>query len=1053
MFNKITRSFQGFLYNLTISSLKEKDVNRVFTRRYSFPAVTGALLIMSIFWTSLCHAETPTYHLDVNFLPEEHLLQGTATITIPSGKEWHLYAGGLAIQEIIMTPENGNAITMPLPLQDSFGLYGSNSRITLKIQYSFTVPNNAPDNLISPSGIALTSNWHPIPKEAMLFSLTASLPKGFRGISESDTQPVQEAERLSTSFSQAVRSINLVAGPYLVEQESIRKGLLLSTWFFEEDQELSRGYLEATKSYIQRYEEALGPFPYNHFAIVANRLPSGFGMPTFTLLGQQVLRLPFIKNTSLGHEILHSWFGNSITVAEDSGNWCEGLTSYLADFSYATDKDNGAAHRKTSLVTYQSFVKPDSAITLHEFRSASHNQPMAKAIRAIGYTRAAMLFHQLRAILGNEDFSRGLQLFTETFKGSPASWKDIQTAFETASDSDLTRFFTEQLSRKDVPILQTANIETTDQQDQSTLTFNVIQRNKQPYSLKLPIRVQTMSGSQDFIREINKKETTISLTLTEPPLSLTIDPEYDLFRAIADPEFPPVWSRFMGAEKKLVIIPKNDTNDPYAPFLLWAKQQDWPILKEDTISNKQLSENSIIFLGTRSLAFRSLFGSVAEVKEGFSLTVQNNPLNEKDVIVAISSSSTEETAAVTYKLRHYGSYSSLVFEKGRVQKKETAPSNHGLKVSLEHLPTGVATSAIKTFDQIITELSHKRVIYIGETHNSLADHRLQLRIIQALHGKGVDLAVGMEMFPASSQDALDNYLLKKSDMNEADFLRASRWFDVWRYDWRLFRPTFNFLRKNKIPVYGINVDRKIVSQVFTDGNTDGLDAEQTKIIASERDLFMDGYVQRLRQVYGAHSDVSKGKAKGIAGFVQSQAIWDESMAENITGILKKHPQKTVVVIAGTQHTRKDSGIPPRLLRRTNIPQASIINIYADTPPDNPKFQADYIFMSSPVYLEPKGKIGISLKPEKDDKDRGQLRITGLSHAGKAKEAGLQKDDIIISANGQPVKNMEDIGIIMMDAMAGDKLNMTLLRKNKDGEPQEIEVEVTLSDMAKPPKHP
>ncbi len=309
------------------------------------------------------------------------------------------------------------------------------------------------------------------------------------------------------------------------------------------------------------------------------------------------------------------------------------------------------------------------------------------------------------------------------------------------------------------------------------------------------------------------------------------------------------------------------------------------------------------------------------------------------------------------------------------------------------------------------------------------------------------------MFPGSSQDALDNYLLKKSDMSETDFLRASRWFDVWRYDWRLFRPTFNFLRTNKIPVYGINVDRKIVSQVFTDGNTDGLNEEQMKTISPERDLLMDGYVQRLKQVYGAHSDVSKGKAKGIAGFVQSQAIWDESMAENISTILKKHPEKTMVIIAGTQHTRKDSGIPPRVSRRADIPQASIVNIYADTPPGDPKAQADYVFMSSPIYLEPKGKIGISLQPEKDDKDREQLRITGLSHAGKAKDAGLQKDDIIISVNGQPVKNMEDIGIIMIDSMPGDTLSMTLLRKNKDGEPQEVEVKVTLSDMTKPPKHP
>ena len=139
----------------------------------------------------------------------------------------------------------------------------------------------------------------------------------------------------------------------------------------------------------------IGPFPYNHYAVVSNRLPSGFGMPTFTLLGQMVLRLPFIKETSLGHEVINSWFGNSIEVADGSGNWCEGLTSYLADFSYAADKGEGASHRKAALVNYQSYVHQGSASPLFDFGSASHNQPMAKAKRAVGYNRSAMLFHQL----------------------------------------------------------------------------------------------------------------------------------------------------------------------------------------------------------------------------------------------------------------------------------------------------------------------------------------------------------------------------------------------------------------------------------------------------------------------------------------------------------------------------------------------------------------------------------------------------------------------------------------------------------------------------------
>jgi len=173
-------------------------------------------------------------------------------------------------------------------------------------------------------------------------------------------------------------------------------------------------------------------------------------------------------------------------------------------------------------------------------------------------------------------------------------------------------------------------------------------------------------------------------------------------------------------------------------------------------------------------------------------------------------------------------------------------------------------------------------------------------------------------------------------MSEADFLRESHWFDVWRYDWRLFRPIFNYCRENSIPVFGINIDRKIVSTVFSDGNTDGLSPEELETIAEARDLSLEGYVERLRQIHGFHTESPHGKNKGIAGFIQSQAIWDESMAENISRIVEDNPKKTVVVIAGSQHTRKDSGIPPRLARRMDIVQSSVLNLSADNSPIHPE---------------------------------------------------------------------------------------------------------------------
>ncbi|MCF8056469.1 MAG: ChaN family lipoprotein [Desulfocapsa sp.] len=996
------------------------------------------------------------YHLDISFLPEESTLQASATITYPAGEPWQLFTGGLDIHEFILQEEGKEAVTMPLPQGDSIQMYGSKNSQQVTIKYTLLVPPGNGSNLISPQGIVLTSNWHPLPHHYMLFSLKAVLPPGFQGISESDNLPEQsENSTFYTSFSQSVRSITLAAGPYQVEKTEVRKGLTLSTWFFPEEQELSREYLDAAKAYIMRYEKELGPFPYNHYAIVSNRLPTGFGMPTFTLMGQMVLRLPFIKETSLGHEILHSWFGNSIEVAADSGNWCEGLTTYLADYSYAADKGEGAAHRKAGIVNYLSYVHPDSAIALQNFHSASHNQPMAKAIRAVGYNRSAMFFHQLRGLLGPEVFYQGLRDFASSWQGRSASWQDIQTIFETASNQDLTTFFQQQLAGKDMVSLSATGIRTENLQDKSILHFTIKQDSEFPYALQVPILVTTMAGEEIFIYQINEKETDVSLILEEPPLSFQIDPEYDLFRNLSTAELPPVWSRFLGAENKLFIVGGKKTATALAPFITWAEEQGWQVVDDDSVTNQQLSENSLFFLDPDSSSFRSLFGKqpLPLSKEGFNLKVRNNPLNDDQVAVIANSNSSEEVEAAFHKLRHYGKYSSLSFASGRIRHRKITARANGLEYFLESLPSGGSTGTMDSFNQILKRLGQNRVIYLGENHESLADHLLQLRIIQGLHKQGLDLAIAMEMFPKSSQEALDDYVLAQTKMDETEFLRASRWFDVWRYDWRLFRPIFNFCRSKKIPIYGVNIKREIVSTVFNDGNTDGLSEEQKETLAPDRDLALEGYVERLRTVHGFHTEAPHGKEKGIAGFVQSQAIWDESMAENITSILEDNPQKTVIVIAGSQHTRKDSGIPPRVLRRMDVKQASVLNLYTDHAPSVPGQQADYFFMAEPRSLKVKGKIGIMLLPEQDEKEEPRLRISGISHAGKAGAAGIKKDDIIATINGQTVKDMEDIGILMMNSRPGDIVKMTVLRKDEAGELQEKEISVELSDLTKPPMHP
>ena len=135
---------------------------------------------------------------------------------------------------------------------------------------------------------------------------------------------------------------------------------------------------------------------------------TGYGMPSFTLLGPRVIRFPFILHSSYPHEILHNWWGNGVYVDWQPGNWCEGLTAYLADHLIREERGQGAEYRQTTLQKYADYVSADGErdFPLMEFRSRH-----SSATEAVGYGKSLMFFHMLRRELGDEVFVAGLRRF------------------------------------------------------------------------------------------------------------------------------------------------------------------------------------------------------------------------------------------------------------------------------------------------------------------------------------------------------------------------------------------------------------------------------------------------------------------------------------------------------------------------------------------------------------------------------------------------------------------------------------------------------------------
>ncbi|MEE4166458.1 MAG: M1 family aminopeptidase, partial [Desulfocapsaceae bacterium] len=576
---------------------------------FTCPLAIAVLVLAQIIVPTSSGAQEDVPHIDlgISFDTGQALLRGTMKVEIASQQAITFRLDGLRVTGAVISSAGQENRSVVLSGSPVLSLEPSAHEKTLFISYEKGVSDGFRD-IISPESIVLTSLWHPLPDSRSTFSVKAQVPPGFTAVCESDSFSETSPDGSAYfSFSQPVFSLNFAAAPYVMQSSQVRDGLHVHTLFFPEDQHLAPDYLSAAVEYIKRYERLIGPFPYNHYLIVENVNPTGFGMPTFTLLGKQVLKLPFIKETSLGHEILHSWFGNSVTVSRDSGNWCEGLTTYLADMAYRDDRGEGVLSRKEKILEYLSYV---TAITspLNQFHSAGHSTDTNRAVRAVGYGRSAMLFHELNSRLGEKHFYQAIRDFYKQYSGSAASWQDLEEIFANQSGENLQRFFDERLNTTHLPDIVATDLRVLQESETSSLSFSIEQKSPEPFEIMVPFTVKTIAGENDFRQLITEKTTDISIRLEGYPLELIIDEDYDLMRNLTDREYVPVWSQLLG-NPTTVILADEQERAIYQPFLDMASRYSWQIQDPGESESIDTTGGFLIYLGLSSPLSRSMYGT------------------------------------------------------------------------------------------------------------------------------------------------------------------------------------------------------------------------------------------------------------------------------------------------------------------------------------------------------------------------------------------------------------------------------------------------------------
>jgi hypothetical protein len=433
---------------------------------------------------------------------------------------------------------------------------------------------------IGPEGVYLSgeTRWYPDLAGALpTFRVSVTTPKGWEAVTHGrQLSHREDQDGVTTEWDVATRTeaLTLVANRFVTTRRDW-KGIELVTYLFPDDAALANEYLDAAARYLEAYTARLGPYPFPKFAVVENFFASGLGMPSFTLLGNGVIKRHYTQPYALGHEIVHSWIGNSVFNDPAQGNWVEGLTTYLANYYYEEltgTPEQAKEQRRMMLRGYAVYVRSEE-----DYPVAAFKRKVDQKDNAIGYQKAAMVFHMLRREIGDGSFWTGVRNLVASYSGVHATWNEVEQAFARAADKDLRWFFAQWVQQAGAPTVRATHVVQDDVAgspgEQGTTRLRVTLTQPSPaFRLSVPVTLTLADQSrQSTSVRLESTRQTFELSFPSRAVSLSVDPDFELFRRIPRTELPPMLNLYVTDPQRVVVLPSGGTAEEQRPFVELAK--------------------------------------------------------------------------------------------------------------------------------------------------------------------------------------------------------------------------------------------------------------------------------------------------------------------------------------------------------------------------------------------------------------------------------------------------------------------------------------------------
>jgi len=281
---------------------------------------------------------------------------------------------------------------------------------------------------------------------------------------------------------------------------------------------------------LQYFSERIDPYPYEKLAHVeSTTLMSAMEYANTIFYSESLFHPMPVSEDPVPHEIVHQWFGNSVTPADWDHLWLnEGFATYFDALFY--EQGRPPVSLKEMMADYADILFTYPPARFRPVIDPSQTDVMKK-LTPLNYEKGAWILHMLRGIVGDEAFFDGVGSYYRLHKGRNVWTEDFRKAMEAVSGKDLSVFFRQWLYQPGWPEYR-LNWSWNQADRVAEIRIRQVQAGE---LFDIPLNMVLSSGNREETHRVRiiDREHKFRIPCSSPPASVELDPDAWVLKSVS----------------------------------------------------------------------------------------------------------------------------------------------------------------------------------------------------------------------------------------------------------------------------------------------------------------------------------------------------------------------------------------------------------------------------------------------------------------------------------------------------------------------------------------